>query len=177
MSMQKKPPRALLPLGRARASLETPISVLASLIHNNAAFIAASMGLQESASLGCAGLGERASSCGPAGLGTSRGAGLRAGSCVLIQWPGRRRDACMVSPAQAEGGSARGQTQPCKDTAGCCLHHIYPHPVGRNKSHGVPVFNLLPLSSKFTLPYLLWDNGLGSLSVSPIREHSINSCQ
>ena len=72
MSMQKKPPRALLPLGTARASLETPISVLASLIHNNVAFVAASTGLQESASLGWGGLGEWASSCGPAGLGASQ---------------------------------------------------------------------------------------------------------
>lgn len=52
--------------------METPISVLASLIHNNVAFVAASMGLQESASLGWAGLGEWASSCGPAGLGASQ---------------------------------------------------------------------------------------------------------
>ena len=35
--MQKKPPHALLPLGTATASSETPISVLVGLIHKNAA--------------------------------------------------------------------------------------------------------------------------------------------
>ena len=37
MSMEKKLPRALLPLGTATASSETPISVLAGLIHKNPA--------------------------------------------------------------------------------------------------------------------------------------------
>ena len=71
-----------------------------------------------------------------------------------------------VSTSPGNGRGTRGQTWPCNPSeAPACIYLL--HPVGQSQAHGLPVMNLLTLSSKCALPYPLWEKGLDSLGISP----------
>ena len=116
------------------------------------------MGLQESAGLGWAGLGEWASSSGPAGLGLSVS---WAQGWVLCSFRGPAEGEKLTGKAwlrvRAEVPEGKPNLASRSRGAACIMStHIL-----LAKTHGVPVIKTL--SSKFTVPDLLWDNGLGSL--------------